>query len=86
MDVILSKHFGPCYGVSRAFETSIKVDSNVKILGAIAHNKILIDKLKSKKNIKFVEKVSEIYNNDTVIIRTHGVTVKDIIELKKKKL
>lgn len=82
--MILSKYFGPCFGVSRAFETSMKIDSDVKIFGDIAHNKILIDKLKSKRNIKIIKKISEVCNNDFVIIRTHGITVNDMIELEKK--
>ena len=85
MDIILSKFFGPCYGVSTAFEKCMKIDSNVKILGDIAHNKILINKLKSKKNIKIVKSVSEIDEHDSVVIRTHGITIEEMNDINKKK-
>lgn len=85
MDLILSKYLGPCYGVSKAFNEAIKSNSKVKILGNIAHNQILIDELKHNKNIEIVQNISEINENDTVIIRTHGVPLGQLGELRQKK-
>lgn len=85
MELILSKYFGPCYGVSKAFEESIKANSKVKILGDIAHNKFLIDRLRENKNINTVHNTSEINEKDTVIIRTHGITLQQLKDLNKKK-
>ena len=85
MDLILSKYFGPCYGVSRAFNEAIKSDSKVKILGNIAHNQLLIDKLKQNKNIEIVQDISEINENDKVIIRTHGLPLEQLGKLRQKK-
>ena len=85
IELILSKYFGPCYGVSKAFEESIKMDSKTKIFGNIAHNQFLINKLKENKNIKIVNDISEIDEKDLVVIRTHGITLQQLEDLNKKK-
>lgn len=86
MEIILSKYYGPCFGVSSAFEEAINIKSNIKILGEIAHNQILINKLKNKKNIKIINNISEIKNNETVIIRTHGINIQDFNNLLSKNI
>ncbi|MBO6126490.1 MAG: 4-hydroxy-3-methylbut-2-enyl diphosphate reductase [Clostridia bacterium] len=86
MEIILSKYYGPCFGVSSAFEEAINTKSNIKILGEIAHNKILINKLKSKKNIKIINNISEISKDEKIIIRTHGIKIEDFNNLLSKNI
>ena len=86
MEVILSKYYGPCFGVSSAFEEVINSKKNIKILGEIAHNQILINKLKNKKNIKIINDILEVNKNETVVIRTHGIKIEDFNNLLSKKV
>ena len=86
MEIILSKYYGPCFGVSSAFEEAINLKKNIKILGEIAHNQILINKLKNKKNIRIINNISEVNKNETVIIRTHGIKIEDFNNLLSKNI
>lgn len=72
MEVIISKNNGFCKGVSRAVETAKKVfGDNVYILGELIHNEQVVDQIKAL-GTHIVDDISQIANNSTVIIRSHG--------------
>lgn len=86
MDITIAKTAGFCFGVKRAIkmaEEELKKHSVVYSIGNIVHNKHIITEL-SKKGLIVVEKIEDIPDNSTVIIRAHGVT-KESIDLCKEK-
>ena len=85
MILILSKYLGPCYGVSNAFNSVMSITSNAKVLGDIAHNSILMEKIKTKKNINTIRDIHEISRGDIVVTRTHGITLEELESIKEKK-
>ncbi len=84
MILILSKYLGPCYGVSNAFNSVMSINSDAKVLGDIAHNSVLMEKIKTKKNITTIKDIHEISRGDTVITRTHGITLEELEIIKEK--
>ena len=85
LNIFLSKYFGPCHGVSRALTQILEYKSKLKIFGEIAHNDILMKKIRENKNLDIIESVSEISDGDSVAIRTHGITLEDLEYIKKKR-
>ncbi|MGL1936974.1 MAG: 4-hydroxy-3-methylbut-2-enyl diphosphate reductase [Fibrobacterales bacterium] len=75
MDIILSKPRGFCAGVDRAIqivEEAIAVyKTPIYVRHEIVHNKSVVDRLKELGAI-FVEEVSEVPENSTVIFSAHG--------------
>jgi 4-hydroxy-3-methylbut-2-enyl diphosphate reductase len=62
-----------------------KIKKSVCTFGEIIHNRIVCETFE-KRGVRVVGSVDEIRQNDTVILRSHGVT-KDVIEnLQKKKI
>ena len=84
MKVMLAEKQGFCFGVKRAIDCVLKLQSPVNTLGPLIHNPQFITELE-KKGIKSVKGIKEI-DSDTIIIRTHGLSDKLIEELKKKNL
>lgn len=77
-EVIMAENAGFCFGVKRAVDTSIdtniKGNSNIYTFGPLVHNKDVTNSLK-KQGINQVETftLDELSDEDTVIIRSHGV-------------
>ena len=84
MILILSKYLGPCHGVSNAFNSVMSINSDAKVLGDIAHNSVLMAKIKTKKNITTIKDIHEISRGDTVVTRTHGITLEELEIIKEK--
>ena len=77
MDIYLAKPRGFCAGVDRAIEI---VERALELFGKpiyvrheVVHNKYVVNDLKNKGAI-FVEELSEIPNDSTVIFSAHGVS------------
>lgn len=77
MDIFLAKPRGFCAGVDRAIEI---VERALELFGKpiyvrheVVHNKYVVNDLKTKGAI-FVEELSEIPGNSTVIFSAHGVS------------
>lgn len=88
MEVTLAKHAGFCGGVQRAFdlvekEFGGKENSNVLILGSLAHNENVMARVFNW-GIKKIDDLKEVKTGDTVIITAHGVGEDVIQEVKSK--
>ena len=86
MKILISKYIGPCFGVNSAITEVFSREDNIKLLGEIAHNDEIINKISMMRNIKLVHNVSEVNFGDTLITRTHGITLDDFVELRKKNI
>ncbi len=84
MEIILAKTAGFCFGVQRAIDETLKTAETKKVLtyGSLIHNKIVAEDLR-RKGIKIIENLNNI-ENETVILRSHGVPP-EIYELLKSK-
>ena len=83
MEVILAKNSGFCHGVKNAVDTVMKIgNEKVCVLGEIIHNESVLENL-SKLGVKTIDDISKI-TGDTVVIRSHGVGEKVLVELTKK--
>ncbi|CAA6805530.1 MAG: 4-hydroxy-3-methylbut-2-enyl diphosphate reductase (EC [uncultured Sulfurovum sp.] len=84
MKIELASSYGFCYGVKRAIEIA-EEHKNSFTYGPLIHNKDEINRLKDGYNIGLIEKIEEIENDNTVVIRTHGIPKNELIKLKKQK-
>lgn len=84
MKIQLASNYGFCYGVKRAIEIAEK-HKNSFTYGPLIHNKDEIDRLNNGFNIGLVEKIEDIKNNNTVVIRTHGIPKNELAVLKQQK-
>lgn len=83
MEIRLAKSYGFCFGVKRAIKIAEQT-KNSKTLGPLIHNKKEINRLKNKFSVDLIEDIDEIRDNESVIIRTHGIPKDKLKELKKK--
>ena len=84
MEIILAEYSGFCFGVKNAIKTTLKVlDKNDTIysLGPIIHNNQVMNKM-GNKGLKVIESINQM-NNGKVIIRSHGVSLSTILEIKE---
>lgn len=77
-EIILADHAGFCFGVQRAVTKAFELsgsDHKVFTFGELIHNSDVVKNLE-KKNIKAISEknFSEVAKEDTVLIRSHGVT------------
>lgn len=77
MDILLSNPRGFCAGVDRAIEI---VERAIEVFGApiyvrheVVHNRYVVDGLRDRGAV-FVEELSEVPENSTVIFSAHGVS------------
>ena len=77
MDILLSNPRGFCAGVDRAIEI---VERAIEVFGApiyvrheVVHNRYVVDGLRQRGAV-FVEELSEVPENSTVIFSAHGVS------------
>jgi len=89
-EIIRAKNSGFCFGVDRAVNEAFSIINPVGktyTLGPLIHNKDVTNKLSEKGiNEISVEEIKNLTENDTVIIRTHGVAMDIYDELKEKKV
>lgn len=83
--IILAKKAGFCFGVKRAVEA---VESNmdktsVVTLGQLIHNDSVVRSFEER-GVRCVESIEELTGNETVIIRSHGVSPDIINELERR--
>src|SRR5690554_1936288 len=89
-EVIRAKNSGFCFGVERAVNESfgfIKSEGRIVTLGPLIHNTDVTDRLAEKGIHEIsVEGIPMLSEQDTVIIRTHGVSMEVYDELKARKV
>ncbi len=76
MEIELAKSAGFCFGVTRAIKMVYKaLNENKKIctLGNIIHNQNITNELLTK-GVRVINDISEIKNDEMVVIRSHGVS------------
>ncbi len=82
MEIKLASNYGFCFGVKRA----IKIAEDYKdsaTMGPLIHNQDEINRLKNDFNVGLYTKLDDVKENDTVIIRTHGIPKNDLKNLRK---
>lgn len=83
MTIKLASSYGFCYGVKRAIDIA-QQNPNSKTYGPLIHNKDEINRLKQNYNIDLASTIDELQANETVVIRTHGITKNELKILKKQ--
>ncbi|MBC8312630.1 MAG: 4-hydroxy-3-methylbut-2-enyl diphosphate reductase [Candidatus Cloacimonetes bacterium] len=87
MKIKVAKNSGFCFGVKRAVNISLettKLKEKVVTFGPIIHNPQMVSYLK-KCGVGFVNEIDDIVD-ETVIIRSHGITAQDYKKLLKKRV
>lgn len=88
MKILVADHSGFCFGVKRAvsavYDTSSNAEGSIYTYGPIIHNNAVVRELEQK-GVKLLGSVDVLKENDTVVIRSHGVpkSVIDVLESKK---
>jgi len=83
MKVELASSYGFCFGVKRAIEIA-QEHKDSATMGPLIHNQKEISRLKNNYNVGLYENLNDVKQNDTVIIRTHGIPRDDLKNLRKK--
>ncbi|MFA7083462.1 MAG: 4-hydroxy-3-methylbut-2-enyl diphosphate reductase [Arcobacteraceae bacterium] len=83
MKLKLASSYGFCFGVKRAIKIA-ETYENSSTMGPLIHNQNEINRLKSDYNVGLYNDLEEVKENDTVIIRTHGIPKNDLKLLKQK--
>ena len=83
MKIKLASSYGFCFGVKRAIEIAEAHKGSVTY-GPLIHNKDEIDRLKEGFNIGIARGLDDVENNDTVVIRTHGIPKEELDALKEQ--
>jgi 4-hydroxy-3-methylbut-2-enyl diphosphate reductase len=84
MKVKLASNYGFCFGVKRAIKIAEDY-KNASTMGPLIHNQDEINRLKNDFNVGLYTNLSEVKDNDTVIIRTHGIPKDDLKNLRAQK-
>jgi len=87
MKIQLAQSYGFCFGVKRAIEIAEEHRGSVTY-GPLIHNKDEIDRLKVGFDIDIVHDLTDIQNNATVVIRTHGIPKEELhaLQLRENKI
>ena len=84
MEILIANHAGFCFGVKRAVdivsEELSNKDKTFYSLGPLIHNPQVVSDLENK-GLKKVYNIDDLENKD-IVIRAHGVTKKEIDEIK----
>ena len=83
MQVKLAANYGFCFGVKRAIKIA-EGYKNSATMGPLIHNESEINRLQNDYNVGLYEKLSEVKEKDTIIIRTHGIPKNDLKNLRAK--
>jgi len=81
LKIELATNYGFCFGVKRAINIAQKY-TNSSTMGPLIHNQDEINRLKNDFNVGLYSNLSDVKDNDTVIIRTHGIPKDDLKNLK----
>ena len=81
MEVKLASNYGFCFGVKRAIKIAEDY-KNSATMGPLIHNQDEINRLKNDYNVGLYSSLSDVKDNDTVIIRTHGIPKNDLKNLR----
>lgn len=83
MKIELADSYGFCFGVKRA----IRIAENTKdsaTYGELIHNAEEINRLKEHFNVRTLNTMQDLENENSIIIRTHGITKKDLDAFKSQ--
>lgn len=81
MEIKLAYNYGFCFGVKRAIKIAEDY-KNSSTMGPLIHNQDEINRLKNDFNVGLYSNLNDVKDNDTVIIRTHGIPKNDLKNLK----
>ena len=81
MTVKLASNYGFCFGVKRAIKIAEDY-KNSATMGPLIHNQDEINRLKNDFNVGLYSSLNDVKDNDTVIIRTHGIPKNDLKNLR----
>ena len=81
MEIKLASNYGFCFGVKRAIKIAEDY-KNSSTMGPLIHNQDEINRLKNDFNVGLYNNLNDVKDNDTVIIRTHGIPKNDLKNLK----
>jgi len=87
MKIVVAKNAGFCFGVKRAVSETLEAVKNrpVSTLGELIHNDQVIEMLKEE-GVRVIENTGEIRQDETVVIRSHGVAPSVYDSLKAKNI
>ncbi len=85
MKVKLASSYGFCFGVKRAIKIA-EEHENSATMGPLIHNTKEIDRLKEDYNVGLYSDIKDAKEDDTVIIRTHGIPKNDLLKLKERNI
>ena len=86
--IIVAESAGFCFGVNRAINILYKlIDENKPActLGPIIHNMQMVNELREK-GVRTIDKISEAKENETIVIRSHGVPQSIVDEINERRL
>lgn len=86
--IIVAESAGFCFGVNRAINILYKLIEENKpacTLGPIIHNMQMVNELREK-GVRTIDKISEAKENETIVIRSHGVPQSIVDEINKRHL
>lgn len=86
--IIVAESAGFCFGVNRAINILYKlIDENKPVctLGPIIHNMQMVNELREK-GVRTIDKISEAKENETIVIRSHGVPQSIVDEINERHL
>ena len=86
--IIVAESAGFCFGVNRAINILYKlIDENKPTctLGPIIHNMQMVNELREK-GVRTIDKISEVKENETIVIRSHGVPQSIVDEINERHL
>lgn len=83
LKIELASSYGFCFGVKRAIKMAENAGGAATI-GELIHNSEEIKRLKENFSVKTLSGVEEVGNESNLIIRTHGITKRDLLDLKSK--
>lgn len=86
--IIVAESAGFCFGVNRAINILYKLIEENKpacTLGPIIHNMQMVNELREK-GVRTIDKISEAKENETVVIRSHGVPQSIVDEINERHL
>ena len=84
MKVKLASNYGFCFGVKRAIKIAEDY-KNSSTMGPLIHNQDEINRLRNDFNVGLYTNLNDVKDNDTVIIRTHGIPKDDLKNLRAQK-
>lgn len=86
--IIVAESAGFCFGVNRAINILYKLINENKpacTLGPIIHNMQMVNELREK-GVRTIDKISEAKENETIVIRSHGVPQSIVDEINERHL